>query len=179
MKLYEQQLEGEEREWSLTAMQKERLGSHLETEYATLVNMLGENFHSVVIRMAVQIMRIAMILTAMRMVAKGPDGINEVILCKDEDYETAEMIGNKLLMHIAGAYQMIEGDKQELVPEVKVVDQRKILYEQLGEEYEYKQLIEEAQRNGISRRTVERWNIGWQEDGIVEKLRHGLYKKVV
>lgn len=47
-------------------MQKERLGEHLEKEYGTLIDLLGENFHLIVVRMAVQIERIAMILTAMR-----------------------------------------------------------------------------------------------------------------
>ena len=35
-------------------------------ENHTLISLLGDNFHSAVIRMAVQIERIAMILTAMR-----------------------------------------------------------------------------------------------------------------
>lgn len=180
LRLYEQLATGEEREWSLTESQKERLGMHLETEYATLIELLGDNFHSVIVRMAVQIERIAMILSAMRMMEQGVRTASlkeQRLICSDTDYEAAELIGNKMLMHIAAAYQMIEGDKQELVPEVKPLDQRKVLFEQLGEEFEYKQLVEEAKRNGISRRTVERWNNGWQEKGLVEKLSHGLYKK--
>lgn len=180
LRLYEQLATGEEREWSLTESQKERLGMHLETEYATLIELLGDNFHSVIVRMAVQIERIALILTALRMMEQGVRTASlkeQRLICSDTDYETAELIGNKMLMHITAAYQMIEGDKQELMPEVKPLDQRKVLFEQLGEEFEYKQLVEEAKRNGISRRTVERWNNGWQEKGLVEKLSHGLYKK--
>lgn len=66
LRTYEALMNAGEREWSLTDAQKERLGEHLETEYGTLIGLLGENFHSAVIRMAVQIERIAMILTAMR-----------------------------------------------------------------------------------------------------------------
>ena len=55
-----------EKEWSLTEAQKERLGEHLETEYGTFINLLGDNFQSAVVRMAVQIERIAMILSALR-----------------------------------------------------------------------------------------------------------------
>ena len=53
LKIYEQLASGEEKEWSLTEKQKERLGSHMETEYATLIDLLGENFHSAAIRIAV------------------------------------------------------------------------------------------------------------------------------
>ncbi len=204
LRTYEALMNAGEREWSLTDAQKERLGEHLETEYGTLIGLLGDNFHSAVIRMAVQIERIAMILTAMRMGAypqplpegKGeesphtmlgnehtegriPSGImDKAFFCCDEDYETAEMIGNKLLMHLAAAYRMIDGDAQDVVPEIKPIDQRKVLFEQLKGEYDHKALAEEAKRQGVSKRTVERWNLSWIENGLVQKINYGQYKKV-
>ena len=54
-------------EFLLTPDQRARLGQHLEHAYPALVSQLGSNFHSVVLRMAVQIERIAMILTALRL----------------------------------------------------------------------------------------------------------------
>ena len=180
LRIYEALMEGDEREWSLTDAQKERLGEHLETEYATLIELLGDNFHSAVIRMAVQIERIAMILSAMRGIeSRLLDGtMDERIFCSDEDYETAEMIGNKMLLHMATAYRMIDGDAQEVVPDIKPIDQRKVLLEQLKSTFERKELIHEAKTQGISERTAERWNDKWQEEGIVIKLEHGRYRKV-
>ena len=202
LRTYEALMNAGEREWSLTDAQKERLGEHLETEYGTLIGLLGDNFHSAVIRMAVQIERIAMILTAMRrMSTSNADetdgesgdkniaercntlfctdedyetamrGINgechspateeengdkniaegcNTLFCTDEDYETAEMIGNKMLLHMAAAYRMIDGDAQEVVPEIKPLDQRKVLFEQLKPEYKLQELITEAKSQGIS-----------------------------
>ena len=202
LRAYEQLMNAGEREWSLTDAQKERLGEHLETEYGTLIGLLGENFHSAVIRMAVQIERIAMILTAMRkdssLTSRAQDKesgesdspiieersrivsgtTDKTLYCADEDYETAEIIGNKLLLHMAAAYRMIDGDKQDVVPEIKPLDQRKVLFEQLKASYERKELILEAKTQGISERTAERWNDKWQEEGIVIKLEHGKYRKV-
>ena len=191
LRTYEALMNAGEREWSLTDEQKERLGEHLETEYGTLIGLLGDNFHSAVIRMAVQIERIAMVLTAMRRMsasnADETDGENgdkniaegrNTFFCRDEDYETAEMIGNKMLLHMAAAYRMIDGDAQEVVPEIKPLDQRKVLFGQLKAKYERKELIKEAKTQGISERTAERWNDKWQEEGIVIKLEHGRYRKV-
>ena len=180
LRTYEALMEGDEREWSLTDAQKERLGEHLETEYATLIELLGDNFHSAVIRMAVQIERIAMILSAMRGIESRilSGKTDEALYCLDEDYETAEMIGNKMLLHMATAYRMIDGDAQEVVPEIKPIDQRKVLLEQLKSTFERKELIHEAKTQGISERTAERWNDKWQEEGIVIKLEHGRYRKV-
>ena len=182
LRIYESLLSTGDHEWSLTDAQKDRLGEHLETEYATLINLLGENFHSAVVRMAVQVERIAMVLSAMRMAKDQPcmadDSTGFLRRCSDADYETAEVIGNKLLLHMAAAYRMIEGDKQELVPEIKVLDQRRVLFEQLPEEYENKVLFSEAKTQGISTRTATRWNDNWQEHGLIQKIKHGVYKKV-
>lgn len=158
-----------EREWSLTDGQKERLGEKLETEYRTLIDMLGENFHSTVIRMAVQIERIAMVLSAMR---------GNLVECSDFDYQTAELIGSKMLMHMAMAYRMIKGDEQETMPEVKGLDQRKVVFDGLKQRYQLNDLIKEAQSQGVSRSSAIRWNNQWIEKGMVRKENHGEYRKV-
>ena len=179
LRTYETLMNAGEREWSLTDAQKERLGEHLETEYGTLIGLLGDNFHSAVIRMAVQIERMAMILTAMRGNIPEYDSgaMDETLFCGEEDYETAEMIGNRILLHMAAAYRLIDGDAQEVVPEIKPIDQRKVLFEQMKSEYKLQELISEAKSQGISRATVIRWNDAWQEQGMVSKIEYGHYRK--
>ena len=190
LRVYESLQKAPEREWSLTDAQKERLGEHLETEYQTLIALLGDNFHSAVIRMAVQIERIAMVLTAMRGMSIPselysdtsssssilPDNIR--LECSDADYETAEIIGNRLLLHMAAAYRLINGDAHDLVPDIKPLDQRRILLEVLPNEYESKRLYSEAQLQGVCVRTATRWNDYWQQQGLVQKIQHGFYKKI-
>ncbi len=190
LRVYESLLNAGEQEWSLTEAQKERLGAHLEMEYQTLIALLGDNFHSAVIRMAIQIERIAMILTAMRGMSIPselysdtsssssilPDNIR--LECSDADYETAEIIGNRLLLHMAAAYRLINGDAHDLVPDIKPLDQRRILLEVLPNEYESKRLYSEAQLQGVCVRTATRWNDYWQQQGLVQKIQHGFYKKI-
>ena len=106
------------------------------------------------------------------------DAIDEVIFCTDEDYKLAEMIGNKMLLHMSAAYRLINGEEQECVPEIKPLDQQKVLFEQLKAEYKLQELITEAQSQGVSRRSAIRWNDSWQKNGMVIKLNHGNYKKV-
>ena len=168
-RIYSRLMDEGEREWSLTDAQKERLGEKLETEYRTLIDMLGENFHSTVIRMAVQIERIALILSAMR---------GNLVECSDFDYQTAELIGSKMLMHMAMAYRMIKGDEQETMPEVKGLDQRKVVFDGLKARYQLNDLIKEAKSQGVSRSSAIRWNNQWIEKGMVRKENHGEYRKV-
>lgn len=162
-------------EWSLTAAQKSRLGYHLASEYTTLIDLLGANFHSAVVRMAVQIERIAMILTALR---QAPDISPALTFCSDDDYATAELIGSKLILHMAAAYKMIAGDRTELVPHVATNCQRQLLFSQLPNEYAHKLLVKEAVAHGVSSATAARWNEKWQELGMIRKVRYGVYRKV-
>ena len=172
-------------EFSLTPDQRTRLGKHLETAYPALMSQLGENFHSVVLRMAVHIIRIAMILTALR-IAENQSPIvcspitndQSPIICSNQDYAVAELIGNKLLLHMAAAYRLIKGTEQTAIPNIQPLDQRKMLFSLLPAEFETKLLFAEAQSQGICIRTATRWNDYWQQQGLVQKLKHGCYKKI-
>ena len=175
-RLFEQLTLSDPIEFRLTDAQRHRLGQHLETAYPTLLQMLGNDFHSVILRMAVNIQRIAMILSALRIspITRNPSPL----FCSDEDYQTAELIGNKLLLHIAQAYQVIKGKEHTELPTVKPLDQKQILLSLLPTEFESKRLLAEAQSQGISARTSTRWNDEWIEHGLVMKIRYGVYKKI-
>ena len=175
--LYETLLFTRPREFSLTKEQISRLGHHLETAYPTLIRMLGEEFHSVVLRMAVHIERIAMILSALRMTSSVlPDGIR--LECSDTDYATAELIGNKLILHMAQAYQLVKGTEKVEQPKVKPLDQKAILLSLLPDEFESKTLVAEAQSQGIPQSTVMRWCSQWIDRGTLCRLSYGHYKKI-
>jgi len=180
-RLYEALFAAKPREFKLTNDQRTRLGNHLQTAYPTLIRMLGEDFHSVVLRMAVHIERIAMILSGLRMGTPEYDSglIDKEIICKDADYATAELIGNKLILHMAQAYQLVKGTEKAELPQVKPLDQKQILLSLLPEEFESKKLVEEAKSQGLTERTAFRWNDEWQQTGIVLKIRHGVYKKIL
>lgn len=189
--LYEKLLFTKAREFRLTQEQKSRLGLHLETAYPTLIRMLGEDFHSVVLRMAVHIERIAMILSALRSMSisselhsdntsssVSPESHSGPLTCSDIDYATAELIGNKLILHMAQAYQLVKGTEKVSIPTVKPLDQKQILLSLLPDEFESKTLVAEAQSQGISPRTSARWNEEWMVHGLVQKIRYGVYKKI-
>ena len=78
----------------------------------------------------------------------------------------------------ADAYRMIKGDEQETMPEVKGLDQRKVVFDGLKARYQLNDLIKEAQSQGVSRSSAIRWNNQWIEKGMVRKENHGEYRKV-
>ena len=167
-------------EFILTSEQRARLGQHLETAYPALMQVLGVNFHSVVLRMAVHIERIAMILSALRTSEEKLKIKNYELRmeCSDVDYQTAEMIGNKLILHMAAAYRMIKGAEEVSVPKVQALDQRQMLLSLLPEEFESKTLIAEAASQGIPQSTVMRWCSQWIDHGLLLRMAYGHYKKI-
>ena len=177
--LYQSLFAAKPREFRLTKEQSDRLGLHLKTAYPTLVRLLGLDFHSVILRMAIQIERIAMILTALRtdsLPYREGSGLGSSFLCSDLDYQTAELIGNKLLLHMAQAYQLIKGTEKIEQPQVKPLDQKQILLSLLPDEFESKTLVAEAQSQGIPQSTVMRWCSQWIDHGILLRLSYGHYK---
>ena len=52
-----------------------------------------------------------------------------------------------------------------------------LLLSLLPAEFESKTLVAEAASQGISRRTALRWNDTWQEQGLVQQIKYGTYKK--
>ena len=79
---------------------------------------------------------------------------------------------------MAAAYRMIEGDKQQLIPDIKPLDQRKVLFDQLPNEFAHKQLVAEAKSQGVSPRTAFRWNEKWLNDGLILRAQYGVFKKI-
>lgn len=178
--LYEKMLFTKPREFRLTPEQKSRLGNHLETAYPTLIRMLGEDFHSVVLRMAVHIERIAMILSALRLEQgiKTASLKDNGLICSDLDYATAELIGNKLILHMAQAFQLVKGTEKVSIPSVKPLDQKQILLSLLPAEFESKKLFDEAKAQGIPQSTVLRWCSQWIDRGTLARPSYGHYKKI-
>ena len=78
----------------------------------------------------------------------------------------------------AAEHEPISRNRVKGASEIKPLDQRKVLFEQLKGTFERKELIKEAKAQGISERTAERWNDKWLEHGQVIKLEHGRYRKV-
>ena len=60
---------------------------------------------------------------------------------------------------------------------LQVLDQRQVLLSLLPAEYTVQNLVTEAKSQGLSYRTATRWNEEWQGKGLVQKIRHGVYKK--
>lgn len=185
VKLLYEGLEGQEIEFRLTSEQASLLGNVMEKEYKEYVRKLGEGFHATVVRNGINVMRIAAILSALRRESER-ESENEreseseresVLVCSEKDFETAMVIGTKMLLHAADAYNQITEGCQEAVPCVKGSYQKDTFFVSLPQAFSTGECISLASRMGASEKTARRWIDNWIETGVLVKEKHGVFEK--
>lgn len=181
VKLLHEGLEGQEIEFRLTSEQASLLGSVMEKEYKEYVRKLGDGFHATVVRNGINVMRIAAILSALRRESeresKSETERESVLVCSEEDFETAMVIGTKMLLHAADAYNQITEGNQEAVPSIKGSYQKDTFFVSLPQAFSTGECISLASRMGASEKTARRWIDHWIETGVLVKEKHGVFEK--
>lgn len=167
----------------LTNEQATRIGQIMAGEYSEFLQHLGEGFHASIIRNGVTLMRIAAILSSLRLLedTNKRDKLLEqetpILECSDEDFQTAMILSTKLLLNSADAYNMIGGKQQVLVPAAQASYQRETFLSALPRVFTTGECITQAQSMGVCDRTIRRWINNWLETGQLYKSERGLYKK--
>ena len=183
LRLYEC-LQNHELEFRLTDEQASQLGRIMADEYRSYVQQLGDAFHASVIRNGVNVMRIAAVLSALRWMEnnlsdKAVSSIPETLLCTPADFETALLLGTKLLLHAADAYTQIDGANQQPIPQMQGSYQKSVFLATLPFQFTTGECISFGTKMGVNARTVKRWLLKWVEDGVITKTAYGHYQKLV
>ena len=147
----------------------------MEKEYKEYVRNLGEGFHATVVRNGINVMRIAAILSALRRESESER--ESVLVCSEKDFETAMVIGTKMLLHAADAYNQITEGCQEAVPCVKGSYQKDTFFVSLPQVFSTGECISLASRMGASEKTARRWIDNWIETGVLVKTQYGHFQK--
>ncbi|MCQ2313108.1 MAG: DUF3987 domain-containing protein [Paludibacteraceae bacterium] len=168
-------------EFRLTAEQASLLGQVMEKEYKEYVRVLGDGFHASVVRNGINVMRIAAILTALRhcssLSSTNVSDISESLTCSEADFQTAMVIGTKLLLHAADAYNQIAAADREAVPTIKGSYQKNTFFVSLPNSFSTGECLSIADKMGISERSTKRWLSQWAEQGQLTHT-HGVYEKI-
>ncbi len=161
-------------EFRLTEEQARLLGQVMEKEYKEYVRVLGDGFHASVVRNGINVMRIAAVLSALRLVESESES---ELTCSEEDFQTAMVIGTKMLLHAADAYNQITEESKEAVPSIKGSYQKETFFVSLPEEFSTGECEQHGTRLGVCSRTIRRWIERWTETGKITKTEYGHYQK--
>lgn len=138
--------------------------------------LLGDEIIASVRRLGLIIFRIAMILSSVRMMDDGAYGTN--LECLDDDFNAAMTISRALLQHTARVFkdqprvatQKPAGSGQKTV-------RRQLFLDALPDEFDRQTFIEISSRLGMPLSTTERNIKKWTEEGLLERMDLGRYKK--
>ena len=190
-------LNDQEIEFRLTTEQASLLGQVMEKDYKEYVRVLGDGFHATVVRNGINVMRIAAVLSALRLInsdisettvndiAENPESPDRCaipekageMVCTEEDFQTAMVIGTKMLLHAADAYNQITEENKEAVPSIKGSYQKETFFVSLPDEFSTGECEQHGTRLGVCSRTIRRWIERWTETGQITKTEYGHYQK--
>lgn len=163
--------------FALTEQQATQLGEAFYMDSRALIPKLGDNFHQTLARMTVHTLRIAHILTGLRHMDETNEPSTCNWECSESDFQSALLIGRKLLLHAADAYTQIRADNAETIPAARGSFQQLTLLASLPGEFTTEECLRIADQSGIAHRSVERWLNVWVTNGELLKPAKGYYRK--
>ena len=127
-------------------------------------------------RMGLIFFRICMILSALRLMDTGE--LTNDLVCSDEDFEIAKTMCSTLIVHAARVFDELAKMGLSRSAYVAKTVKRRSFFEALPSEFTRQDYLDVAQRTGVPPSTSEKWiRCFCKEDGPLEKVEHGRYRK--
>lgn len=143
----------------------------VQTEYSSV---FGLDFVASVRRLGLTTFRIAMILTAIRIIDSGDFSSTQV--CDDCDFQTAKAMVEILLKHTAKVYQFLPAVTVESAQGGKYQIKQQY-FAALPPDFDKQTAIAIGQRQNIPLKTAERYLKQWCLSGQLNHTSHGRYAK--
>ena len=161
-----------------TAEQEADFNATFDEWQQDYVESCGEEFVATVRRLGVIMFRIAMCLSALRIMEDG--NFEDTLCCMDEDYRTAKTIADVLIKHDARVFHTLANTTA--APKTASAAQRQSVhlkfFEALPDEFDRKAYTELATQMGLNPKSMDRVIRKWCDEGKLENITHGKYAKV-
>ena len=160
----------------LTTEQQRRFNEFFEREQVQYVDELGEEIIASVRRLGLITYRIAMIMSALRIMEDGC--FEDNIVCRDVDFETSLVISEALLHHTTKVFEELPrlAASGSSTAGQKTV-RRQLFLDKLPESFSRKEFIDISASLGIPLKTAERHISQWCKEGVIERVEQGRYVK--
>ncbi len=160
----------------LTTEQARRFHQHFVNVQDSYEKLFGEEIIASVRRLGLSTFRIAMILSALRIMEEGD--YSSPRICRDDDFETAMAICEVLQEHMLRVFQLLPASTPKTAGGRKVetlLDKQ--LWENTPEEFETKDFKAIAKKLGMAPATAKRRLSKWTDEKLLIKIDNGKYMK--
>lgn len=161
-----------------TVEQEEDFNTTFNRYQSEFVSTYGDEFVASVRRLGVVTFRIAMILSALRMQEDG-DFVNDLV-CLDQDYQIAKRILDVIIRHNARVFSELPKTSSSVALPARGSQGGKLhqaFFDNLPKEFDRKDYQRIATLVGLNPSSVDRNIRKWVEEGKLENVSHGKYRK--
>ena len=139
-------------------------------------HLFKEDIVGSVFRLGLICYRIAMVLSAIRMMETGK--FTTELICTGEDFRTAINIIHTLAVHMTRIFDEMSAKNNTRSAALAKSAKRQKFYSALPEEFGRKEYIDAANKVGVPVKTAEKWISRFSKnDGPLERVEQGRYKK--
>ena len=160
-----------------TPAQEDAFNAYFSVIHREYPQLLGDEIIASVRRLGLITFRIAMILSAVRMMDDSAYGTD--LECLDDDFKAAMAISQALLQHTARVFKELpRAATQRPAGSGQKTVRRQLFLDALPDEFDRQTFIEVSSRLAMPLSTAERNIKKWTEEGLLERMDLGRYKKV-
>jgi len=155
----------------LTSTQERSFNAYFSQTQNQYLCLYGSDYLATVRRLGLITFRIAMILTALRIMDDGD--IHSPLVCRDNDFNTALSMVKILVQHAAQVFQQLPSDAVATTPK----NQKQQFLDELQQEFCRKDYLAVAHKLGIPDKTAEKHIKRFSVNGLIIHFAHDKYKK--
>jgi len=155
----------------LTVSQQQQFNSYFEQTQIQYIELCGEDYIGTVRRLGLITFRIAMILTALRIMDNGE--LRSPLVCSDTDFNIAMEIVKVLVQHAAHVFQQLPTDTAAKVQP----NQKQQFLNMLPAEFDRQTYLSVAQKLNIPAKTAEKQIARFAKTGLINHFAQNQYRK--
>ena len=155
----------------LTSGQQQAFNAYFAQTQNQYLCLYGADYLATVRRLGLITFRMAMILTALRIMDDGD--IHSPLVCRDNDFNTALSMVKILVQHAAQVFQQLPSEAVTTTPK----NQKQQFLDELPKEFCRKDYLTVANKLGIPDKTAEKHIKRFSVNGLIIHFAHDKYKK--
>src|SRR5574344_849593 len=155
----------------LTSGQQQAFNAYFAQTQNQYLCLYGADYLATVRRLGLITFRMAMILTALRIMDDGD--IHSPLVCRDNDFNTSLSMVKILVLHAAQVFQQLPSEAVTTAPK----NQKQQFLDELPKEFCRKDYLTVANKLGIPDKTAEKHIKRFAVNGLINHYAHDKYKK--
>ncbi|MGC3978285.1 MAG: DUF3987 domain-containing protein [Paludibacteraceae bacterium] len=155
----------------LTVSQQQQFNSYFEQTQIQYIELCGEDYIGTIRRLGLITFRLAMILTAVRIMDTGE--LHSPLVCIDTDFNIAMEMVKVLVQHAAHVFQQLPTDTAAKVQP----NQKQQFLNMLPAEFDRQTYLAVAQKLNIQPKTAEKQIARFAKTGLINHFAHDKYRK--